>query len=124
MVIHEASENYLEAILMLREKQDEVRAVDICHFFGFAKSTVSVAMKKLKESGLIEIDNSHIVLTEAGETIAKKIYERHVVVANLFMQLGVPEKIAFEDACKVEHDLSEETFKALKEHYFAHIAKA
>ncbi|RRD94580.1 metal-dependent transcriptional regulator [Clostridiales bacterium COT073_COT-073] len=121
MVIHEASENYLEAILMLREKQTEVRSVDICNFFGFAKSTVSVAMKKLRENGLIEIDEGgHIELTEDGQKIAKKIYERHVVIAKLFMQLGVSEKTALEDACKVEHDLSEETFAALKQHYLKH----
>lgn len=125
MVIHEASENYLEAILMLREKQTEVRSVDICNFFGFAKSTVSVAMKKLRENGLIEIDEGgHIELTEDGQKIAKKIYERHVVIAKLFMQLGVSEKTALEDACKVEHDLSEETFAALKQHYLKYQVEA
>ncbi len=115
MVIHEASENYLEAILMLREKQEQVRSVDICNFFGFAKSTISVAMKKLKENGYIRIDQSgYITLTEIGETIAAKIYERHVLIAKLFVFLGVDEETARMDACRIEHDISEESFQALK----------
>ena len=115
MVIHEASENYLEAILMLREKQEQVRSVDICNFFGFAKSTISVAMKKLKENGYIRIDQSgYITLTEIGEAIAAKIYERHVLIAKLFVFLGVDEETARMDACRIEHDISEESFQALK----------
>ncbi len=118
-MIHEASENYLEAILMLREKQEQVRSVDICNFFGFAKSTVSVAMKKLKETGHIRIDqNGYIALTEQGEAIAAKIYERHVLIAKLFVLLGVNEKTALEDSCRIEHDLSEESFQALKALYY------
>lgn len=115
MVIHEASENYLEAILMLREKQAQVRSVDICNLLGFAKSTISVAMKKLKENGYVRIDQSgYITLTEIGEAIAAKIYERHVLIAKLFVFLGVNEETALKDACRIEHDISEESFQALK----------
>ena len=115
MVIHEASENYLEAILMLREKQAQVRSVDICNLLGFAKSTISVAMKKLKENGYVRIDQSgYITLTEIGEAIAAKIYERHVLIAKLFVFLGVDEDTALKDACRIEHDISEESFQALK----------
>ena len=119
MVIHEASENYLEAILMLREKQAQVRSVDICNLLGFAKSTISVAMKKLKENGYVRIDQSgYITLTEIGEAIAAKIYERHVLIAKLFVLLGVDEETALTDACRIEHDISEESFQALKGLYF------
>ena len=115
MVIHEASENYLEAILMLREKQAQVRSVDICNLLGFAKSTISVAMKKLKENGYVRIAQSgYITLTEIGEAIAAKIYERHVLIAKLFVFLGVDEETALKDACRIEHDISEESFQALK----------
>ena len=115
MVIHEASENYLEAILMLREKQVQVRSVDICNLLGFAKSTISVAMKKLKENGYVRIDQSgYITLTEIGEAIAAKIYERHVLISKLFVVLGVDEETALKDACRIEHDISEESFQALK----------
>jgi len=115
MVIHEASENYLEAILMLREKQEQVRSVDVCNLLGFAKSTISVAMKKLKENGYVRIDQSgYITLTEIGEAIAAKIYERHVLIAKLFVFLGVDEETALKDACRIEHDISEESFQALK----------
>ena len=115
MVIHEASENYLEAILMLREKQAQVRSVDICNLLGFAKSTISVAMKKLKENGYVRIDQSgYITLTEIGEAIAAKIYERHVLIAKLFVFLGVDEETALKDACRIEHDISEKSFQALK----------
>ena len=118
MVIHEASENYLEAILMLREKQAQVRSVDICNLLGFAKSTISVAMKKLKENGYVRIDQSgYITLTEIGEAIAAKIYERHVLIAKLFVFLGVDEETALKDACRIEHDISEESFQALKGPY-------
>ena len=115
MVIHEASENYLEAILMLREKQEQVRSVDVCNLLGFAKSTISVGMKKLKENGYVRIDQSgYITLTEIGEAIAAKIYERHVLIAKLFVLLGVDEETALKDACRIEHDISEESFQALK----------
>ena len=115
MVSHEASENYLEAILMLRERQVQVRSVDICNLLGFAKSTISVAMKKLKENGYVRIDQSgYITLTEIGEAIAAKIYERHVLIAKLFVFLGVDEETALKDACRIEHDISEESFQALK----------
>lgn len=124
MVLHEASENYLEAILILSEKQEKVRSIDVCHFFGHAKSTVSVAMKKLKENDYIRMDeDGYIELTQKGRQLAEKIYERHVIVAKLFMQLGVEEKTAFEDSCRIEHDISEETFLALKNLYLQGLEK-
>ena len=123
MVIYEASEYYLEAILMLREKQEQVRSVDICNLLGFAKSTISVAMKKLKENGYVRIDqDGYITLTEVGEAIATKIYERHVLLAQMFVLLGVDEETALADACRIEHDISEDSFLALK-HLYADLVK-
>ena len=108
---------------MLREKQEQVRSVDICNLLGFAKSTISVAMKKLKENGYVRIDqDGYITLTEVGEAIATKIYERHVLLAQMFVLLGVDEETALADACRIEHDISEDSFLALK-HLYADLVK-
>lgn len=117
MQVKEAGENYLEAILMLSNKKGSVRSIDIAHHMNYSKPTISVAMKKLRDGGYINIDEEgHLTLTESGREIAEKIYDRHEILAHLFMALGVSEKVAYEDACKVEHDLSDETFRCLKEH--------
>ena len=117
MNIYESAENYLETILTLRQTQGVVRSVDIAHYLHFSKPSVSIAMKKLRESGYIEMDrDGFISLLPAGEEIANRIYERHRLLTEFFVRLGVSPEIAAEDACKVEHDLSEETFQKIKEH--------
>lgn len=118
MTLLESGENYLEAILRLSKTQTEIHAIDIVNILGFSKPSVSIALKKLKDDKYIEIDgNSHITLTDKGLRIAEKIYERHVIITNLFVFLGVNEEIAEADACKIEHDISIETFDAIKKLY-------
>ena len=115
MTIHESAEDYLEAILMIQERKGTVRSVDIADQLGVSKPSVSIAMRKLRESGLVEMDEiSRISLTEEGLRIAARIYDRHRTLSHLIEALGVPADVAAEDACRVEHDLSEETFLALK----------
>lgn len=117
MSVKEAGENYLEAILMLSKEKGSVRSVDIAHHMNYSKPTISVAMKKLKDGGYINVDaEGYLTLTEEGLAIAEKIYDRHEILAHVFMALGVSETTAYKDACKVEHDLSNETFQCLKEH--------
>ena len=115
MSLLESGENYLEAILMISEKQKDVHAIDIVNELNFSKPSVSIMLKKLKDEGYILIDeHSHIFLTEKGKPVAVRIYERHKVLTQLLLDLGVSEEIAEEDACKIEHDLSIETFEAIK----------
>lgn len=118
MQIRESGEDYLEAILMLQKRNGQVRSIDICNELGFSKPTVSVAMKNFRENGYITMDEDYLItLTEKGRTIAESVYERHVVIAKFLSAIGVGEKTALEDACKIEHDLSDETFRCMKEHY-------
>lgn len=118
MAIHKSAEDYLEKILMIQNKNGIVRAIDVARFLDFSKASVSVAMKKLKENDYIEVNkNGDITLTQKGLEVANKVYERHEVLASLFIKIGVPQEIAYEDACKIEHDISDETFEALKKHY-------
>ena len=117
MRVYESAEDYLEAILVIRERRGMVRSIDIANELNFSKPSVSVAMKKLRESGYIEMDSTgYIKLLPAGEAIAGSIYERHRTLTDLFVYLGVSEEVAAADACKVEHDLSAETFARVKEH--------
>ena len=117
MNIYESAENYLEAILSLHETHGLVRSIDIANHLHFSKPSVSVAMKKLRESGYIEMDkDGFISLLPAGEEIARRIYERHKLLTQFFIRLGVDPEVAAADACKVEHDLSDETFQKIKEH--------
>ena len=114
MNIHESAEDYLERILMLLEQKGYVRSVDIAAGLNVSKPSVSVAMKKLRENGYITMSSdSMISLTDKGYAIARKIYDRHRVLTRYLIQLGVPEEIAREDACKIEHDLSDESFAAI-----------
>lgn len=114
----ESSEDYLERILMLSEKNGSVRAIDIVHDMGFSKPSVSVAMKKLKEKSLINVDKDGLIsLTDEGRKIAERIYERHKVLKEILIHIGVDEATAEDDACKVEHELSEETFAKIREVY-------
>ena len=115
---NESSENYLETILMLSEKLPVVRSVDIANELGFKKSSVSIAMKNLREKGhIIVSDAGFITLTESGRHIAEMIYERHKLLSECLVKLGVPEEIASEDSCRVEHIISPETFDAIKKFY-------
>ena len=123
MAITEAVENYLETILILSQKQPNVHAIDICSYLGYSRPTISIVLKKMKESGLVFVDDDNrITLTAKGREVAENIYDRHTVLSELFMILGVSHDTAVEDACKIEHDLSEETFKLLKAHYFELLA--
>jgi Mn-dependent DtxR family transcriptional regulator len=117
MEIHESAEDYLEAILMLKERIGQVRSIDIVNEMGYSKPSISIAMKHLRESGFIRMDSyGYITLTDAGMKIAQRIYTRHKLLTKLLVNLGVNEKTAAADACKIEHDLSDETFDKLKEH--------
>ena len=116
MVIHESAEDYLESILVLRERRGQVRSIDVVNELGYSKPSVSIAMKKLRESGYISLDaDGSITLNESGLEIASRIYGRHKTITRFFVLLGVDPAVAAEDACKVEHDLSDETFARLKE---------
>ena len=117
MNIYESAEDYLERILILQERNNEVRSIDIARDMGFSKPSISVAMKKLKEAGLININKSgFITLTKEGHVIADKVYERHCVLKEALITIGVNPEQAEKDACKVEHVISEETFEAIKKH--------
>ncbi len=117
MNIYESAEDYLEAILMLRERKGAVRSIDIANEKNFSKASVSIAMKKLRENGYIQVDKEgYITLQPTGEEIAQNIYERHRLLTEFFIHLGVSPAVAAADACKVEHDLSDETFQKIKEH--------
>ena len=117
MKIHESAENYLETILLLSKKQSYVRSIDIANELNFSKPSVSVAMKNLRTSGHIQVDNAgHITLTESGLQVAETILERHRVLSQMLIRLGVDPEIATEDACRIEHVISEESFAAIKTH--------
>ncbi|MCI5856869.1 MAG: metal-dependent transcriptional regulator [Agathobacter sp.] len=116
MQINESSENYLETILILSKKLPVVRSVDIANELGFKKSSVSVAMKNLREKNHITVtDAGFIYLTEEGRQIAEMIYERHEMISGFLEKLGVSKEIAAEDACRIEHVISKESFSALKD---------
>ena len=115
MKIHESAENYLETILLLEKNNGHVRSIDIATELGFSKPSVSVAMKNLRANGYIETDAAgHIVLLSKGREVAEKMMERHMLLTKWLISIGVPEDIASDDACKVEHVISEETFSAIK----------
>ena len=115
MNIYESAEDYLEAILILRERQGAVRSIDVVHQLELTKPSVSVAMKRFRENGYIEMDaDGFITLLPPGEEIAQRIYGRHKLLTRFLMALGVSEEAAAADACKMEHDLSDETFEKIK----------
>ena len=117
MKIQESAENYLETILILSKSHPVVRSVDVAAELGFKKSSVSVAMKNLRVNNLILVnDEGHITLTDEGRRIAETIYERHTALSKWLMDLGVNEQTALDDACRIEHDISAESFAAIKEH--------
>ena len=117
MATNESAENYLETILILSKKLPVVRSVDIANELGFKKSSVSIAMKHLRENKHITVtDSGFIYLTDSGREIAEMIYERHEFLSSWLQRLGVPEEIATEDACKIEHVISKESFAAIKKY--------
>lgn len=121
MLIKESAENYLEAILAITRKEGSVRSIDIANHLGVSKPSVSVAMKSFREEGYISVDaGGDITLTEKGMEIAAKIFERHQIIAKALMALGVDEETAFEDSCKIEHDISNQTFEKLKAYLMLH----
>ena len=121
MIVNESAENYLETILVLSKQLPVVRSVDVANELGFKKSSVSVAMKNLREKNHITVTKAgfkegYIYLTDSGRAIAEMIYERHQLISSCLMKLGVSEKTAVEDACRIEHVISKESFDALKNH--------
>ncbi len=117
MQIHESAEDYLETILELTERMGQVRSIDIVNELGYSKPSVSVAMKRLRENGYIEVDrNGYITLTPPGREIAQRIANRHRLLTRFLVALGVNENTASADACKMEHDLSDETFEKILQH--------
>ena len=122
MGLFESGEDYLEAILMVSERKNEVHAIDVVNELGYSKPSVSIALKKLKEQEYITIDEfNHLHLTKKGLDIAKKIYERHKILTSILEKLGVDEKNAEKDACKLEHDLSDVSWEAIKKYYYENL---
>ena len=122
MKIHQSAEDYLEKILMIRDRKGEVHSIDIANELGFSKPSVSVAMKNLRQAGYISMDgNGAITLEPPGYEIANRIYQRHKLLTRILAALGVDEETAAQDACKIEHDLSPETFEKLRAYAEAHL---
>lgn len=119
MRIKESAENYLETILILQKRSGDVRSIDIVNELSYSKPSVSIAMKNLRENGYVIMDkDGYITLTDAGRQIAETMFERHTVISSWLMYLGVPEEIALEDACRIEHVISAESFEAMKKHVY------
>ena len=117
MKLQESGEMYLESIYVLSKRKSEVHSIDISEYLGYSKPSVSRAMGLLKNGGYIRIDDAnHITLTDSGLEIAEKIYERHTILTDMLVYLGVPEHIAAEDACRMEHDISDESLNAIRKH--------
>lgn len=124
MNVHESGEMYLEAILVLSRQSGFVRSIDVGEYLGYSKPSVSRAMGLLRKGGLITMEkDGGLLLTDAGRAIAEKIYERHTVLSQVLVSLGVPKEIAAEDACKIEHVISDESFAIIKRHVIAHRGK-
>lgn len=124
MKIHESAENYLETIYMLSKQKPEVRSIDIVNELHYSKPSISVAMKNLRENGYIEMDkDGFITLTDTGREIAITMYERHTVLSDWLMYLGVDKETALDDACRIEHVISAESFEAIKNHIAQKIKK-
>ena len=118
MKIQESAEDYLEATLYLSKTKEYVRSIDVVHYLGFSKPSVSVYLKNLRINGYISIDtDGHITLSESGMEIASRIQDRHETLANILIKLGVRKEIAYEDACGMEHHISDESFNALKDFF-------
>lgn len=117
MHIQESGEMYLETILILSREKQYVRSIDVCEYMGYSKPSISRAVSLLRNSGYVDMDDrGYLSLTDSGRAIAEKIYERHLVLSTILKNLGVDEKAAVEDACRIEHVISDETFAAIKDH--------
>lgn len=117
MSLQESGEMYLESIYVLTKKSNAVRSIDVCEYMGYSKPSVSRAIGLLKSGGYVTVDgDGHLALTEIGKDVAQKIYERHTMLTELLVRLGVPKEIAAEDACKIEHVISDETVEAIRNH--------
>ncbi len=115
MSLYESGEMYLESILVLTKQGKSIRAIDLCEYMGYSKPSVSRALSILKKSGHVEVDkNGHIQLTEEGTVVAEKIYERHKILTEFLVMIGVSEEVASDDACKIEHHISDESLNAIK----------
>ena len=115
MSIHESGENYLEQLLLLSREKEKVRAVDLCAALGFSRPTVSIMLRELRAGGFVIVaDNGGLTLTDKGEALALKIYERHCLLCELLTSMGVSRETAREDACKIEHDISEESLNCIR----------
>ena len=121
MTVRESGEMYLEAILVLAKKSGYVRSIDVSEYLGYSKPSVSRAMGILREGGYILVEKEGaITLTDSGKKLAETIYERHTVLSELLIRLGVDEKTATDDACRIEHVISDESFQAIKQYYYQH----
>lgn len=121
MTVRESGEMYLEAILVLAKKSGYVRSIDVSEYLGYSKPSVSRAMGILREGGYILVEkDGAITLTDSGKKLAETIYERHAVLSELLIRLGVDEKTATDDACRIEHVISDESFQAIKQYYYQH----
>jgi len=118
MKIQASAEDYLESILVLSKQNGKVRSIDIAKHMGFSKPTISIIMKQFRDNGYITVDNDrNIYLTEKGAEIAQGVHERHMVLSKVLIAIGVNEETALADACKIEHNISEETFSCIKAFY-------
>ena len=125
MHIQESGEMYLETILILSREKQYVRSIDVCEYMGYSKPSISRAVSLLRNSGYVDMDDrGYLSLTDSGRAIAEKIYERHLVLSTVLKNLGVDEKAAVEDACRIEHVISDETFAAIKDHISRMAGKA
>lgn len=121
MTVRESGEMYLEAILVLAKKSGYVRSIDVSEYLGYSKPSVSRAMGILREGGYILVEkDGAITLTDSGKKLAETIYERHTVLSELLIRLGVDERTATDDACRIEHVISDESFQAIKQYYYQH----
>ena len=121
MTVRDSGEMYLEAILVLAKKSGYVRSIDVSEYLGYSKPSVSRAMGILREGGYILMEkDGAITLTDSGKKLAETIYERHTVLSELLIRLGVDEKTATDDACRIEHVISDESFQAIKQYYYQH----
>ena len=124
MVLHESAEDYLETILILFERNGQVRSIDIVNEMNFSKPSISIAMKKLRENGYIRMDvNGLITLTDEGRVIAERIYSRHKLLTKVLEAIGIDEKKAEDEACKIEHDIDDETYERIRDFYLRYTEK-
>ena len=122
---HESAEDYLETILILRERNGNVRSIDIVNEMNYSKPSISIAMKKLKGEGLVEMDlNGYITLTKNGEEVARRIYSRHQLLEKVLIAIGVDTKTAAEEACRIEHDINDDTYDKINAFYEKHFGSS